>query len=60
MRKAMVLATALLLAGTAGAAMADSPAPASATPSATVHPDLWPAAQSPSAITDAATEARIA
>ena len=55
MRKAMALATALLLAGSAGMAMADSPAPGSAT----VHPDRWPEAKSPAAITDAATEARI-
>ncbi|WP_374523742.1 glycoside hydrolase family 3 N-terminal domain-containing protein [Sphingopyxis sp.] len=55
MRKAMALATALLLADTAGGAMADSPASGPAT----VHPDLWPAAKSPAAITDAATEARI-
>ena len=58
MRKAMAMATALLLAGTAGAAMADSPATAPA--SAEVHPALWPAAKSPAAITDAATETRIA
>lgn len=55
MRKAMALATALLLAGSAGMAMADSSAPGSAT----VHPDRWPEAKSPAAITDAATEARI-
>lgn len=55
MRKAMALATALLLAGSAGMAMADSPALGSAT----VHPDRWPEAKSPAAITDAATEARI-
>lgn len=52
---AMVAATALLLAGTASAA-----APRSAgTDAATVHPDLWPTAKSPAAITDKATEARI-
>ncbi|HMN52585.1 MAG TPA: glycoside hydrolase family 3 protein, partial [Sphingopyxis sp.] len=55
MRKAMALATALLLAGSAGMAMAGSPAPGSAT----VHPDRWPEAKTPAAITDAATEARI-
>src|SRR3546814_14034082 len=59
MRKAMAMATALLLAGTAGMAMADSPAPVSPSLSAVVHPELWPAAKSPSTITDAATEARI-
>lgn len=48
-RQAMGIATALLLAGTAMAAPHD----------ATVHPDLWPAAKSPAAISDAGTEARI-
>lgn len=52
-RQAMVIATALLLAGTAMAATQDSGG------AATVHPELWPAAKSPAAITDAATEARI-
>ncbi|SBV33396.1 Beta-glucosidase [uncultured Sphingopyxis sp.] len=52
-RQAMVIATALLLAGTAMAATQDAGG------GATVHPELWPAAKSPAAITDAATEARI-
>ena len=52
-RQAMVIATALLLAGTAMAATQD------AGEAAAVHPELWPAAKSPAAITDAATEARI-
>src|SRR3546814_15436845 len=49
----MVIATALLLAGTAMAATQDS------SEAAAVHPELWPAAKSPAAITDPATEARI-
>ena len=52
-RQAMVIATALLLAGTAMAATQDAGG------AAAVHPELWPAAKSPAAITDAATEARI-
>src|SRR3546814_7817931 len=52
-RQAMVIATALLLAGTAMAATQDS------SEAAAVHPELWPAAKSPAAITDPATEARI-
>lgn len=54
-RQAMVMATALLLAGTAAAA-----AQTTGTDAAAVHPDLWPAAKSPPAISDAKTEARIA
>ncbi|MBA3941389.1 MAG: 1,4-beta-D-glucan glucohydrolase [Sphingopyxis sp.] len=52
-RHAIAVATALLLAGTAGvtASAADQ--------AAAVHPELWPSAKSPAAITDAATEARI-
>ncbi|MBB6425061.1 glycoside hydrolase family 3 protein [Sphingopyxis sp. JAI128] len=53
-RQAMGMATALLLAGAATAT-----AQTAATDAATVHPELWPAAKSPAAITDAATEARI-
>ena len=53
-RQAMVMATALLLAGTATAAPGTT-----ATDAATVHPELWPAAKSPAAISDARTEARI-
>src|SRR3546814_14506270 len=53
-RSALAMAAALLLAGTALAA-----GPANDTGAATVHPELWPAAHSPAAITDAATEARI-
>src|SRR3546814_18172631 len=53
-RTALAMATALLLGGTALAA-----APEGDTGAATVHPELWPAAKSPAAITDAATEARI-
>jgi len=49
------MATALLLAGTAGATMAETAVAAAAD----VHTALWPSAKSPSAITDAATEARI-
>jgi beta-glucosidase len=52
-RQAMVIATALLLAGTAMAATQE------AGDAAVVHPELWPAAKSPPAITDAGTEARI-
>ena len=52
-RQAMVIATALLLAGTAMAATQG------AGEAAAVHPELWPAAKSPAAITDAATEARV-
>jgi beta-glucosidase len=48
----MGIATALLLAGTAAAATPNSG-------EAAVHPELWPAAKSPAAITDPATEARI-
>src|SRR3546814_11278003 len=54
-RTALAMATALLLGGTALAA-----APEGDTGAATVHPELWPAAQSPAAITDAATEPRLA
>jgi len=53
-RQAMVMATALLLAGTATAAPETT-----ATDAATVHPELWPAAKSPAAISDARTEVRI-
>ena len=53
-RQAMVMATALLLAGTAMAAPETT-----GTDAATVHPELWPAAKSPAAISDAKTEARI-
>ena len=53
-RSALAMATALLLAGTALAA-----APEESAGAATVHPELWPAAKSPAAITDAATEKRI-
>ncbi|KGB56925.1 Beta-glucosidase precursor [Sphingopyxis sp. LC81] len=53
-RQAMGMATALLLAGTATAT-----AQTTGTEAAKVHPELWPAAKSPAAITDAATEARI-
>src|SRR3546814_13292725 len=52
-RQAMVIATALLLAGTAMAATQDS------SEAAAVHPELWPAAKSPAAITDPPTEARL-
>ena len=55
-RQAIAMATALLLAGTAATAIAQAPDEAA---SAAVHPDLWPAAKSPAAITDPATEARI-
>jgi len=54
-RPAIAMATALLLAGTASVAAAQT----GAADAATVHPDLWPAAKSPAAITDAATERRI-
>jgi len=53
-RQAMVMATAMLLAGTATAA-----AQTGGTETAAVHPDLWPAAKSPPAISDTETEARI-
>src|SRR3546814_20725964 len=53
-RTALAMATALLLGGPALAA-----APEGDTGAATVHPELWPAATSPAAITDAAPEARI-
>lgn len=53
-RQAMAMATALLLAGTATATAQTTGAEA-----AKVHPELWPAAKSPAAISDAATEARI-
>ena len=53
-RQAMVMATALLLAGTAVAA-----AQTTGSDAAAVHPELWPAAKSPAAISDAKTEARI-
>ena len=57
--------TAVLLCGTAGCtqlsppAQTATPAPASAEDAAAAHPDLWPRAHSPSAISDAATEAKI-
>jgi len=53
-RQAMVMATALLLAGTAAATAQTTDEEA-----AKVHPELWPAAKSPAAISDAKTEARI-
>ncbi|HJS12449.1 glycoside hydrolase family 3 protein [Sphingopyxis sp.] len=53
-RQAMGMATALLLAGTATAT-----AHTTGTEAAKVHPELWPAAKSPAAITDPKTEARI-
>ncbi|KTE05352.1 glycoside hydrolase family 3 protein [Sphingopyxis sp. H115] len=53
-RQAMGMATALLLAGAATAT-----AQTAGTEAAKVHPELWPAAKSPAAITDPATEARI-
>ncbi|MGH6633744.1 MAG: glycoside hydrolase family 3 N-terminal domain-containing protein, partial [Sphingopyxis sp.] len=53
-RQAMVMATALLLAGTAMAASETTGADAAA-----VHSELWPAAKSPAAISDPKTEARI-
>lgn len=53
-RSAIAMMTALLLASTAGAS-----APETAADAATVHPDLWPAAKSPAAISDAATEKKI-
>ncbi len=53
-RQAMGMATALLLAGTATAT-----AQTTGTEAAKVHPELWPAAKSPVAISDARTEARI-
>ena len=54
-RQAIATATALLMAGTAGMTMAQ---PVNSG-TADVHTSLWPAAKSPAAITDAATEARI-
>ncbi len=54
-RSALAMTTAFLLAGAATMVVAQ-PADSSA---ASVHPDLWPAAKSPAAITDAATEKRI-
>jgi beta-glucosidase len=54
-RSALAMTTALLLAGTATTAASE----AAHTGSAKVHPELWPAAKSPAAITDAATEKRI-
>ncbi|MGQ2974584.1 MAG: glycoside hydrolase family 3 N-terminal domain-containing protein [Sphingopyxis sp.] len=48
------MATALLLAGTATAT-----AQTTGTEAAKVHPELWPAAKSPAAISDPKTEARI-
>ena len=53
-RQAMVMATALLLAGTAAATAQTTDKEA-----AKVRPELWPAAKSPAAISDAKTEARI-
>ncbi|MGN7931537.1 glycoside hydrolase family 3 N-terminal domain-containing protein [Sphingopyxis sp. 22461] len=53
-RQAMGMVTALLLAGTATAT-----AQTTGTEAAKVHPELWPAAKSPAAITDPKTEARI-
>ena len=53
-RQAMVMATALLLAGTPAATAQTTDKEA-----AKVHPELWPAAKSPAAISDAKTEARI-
>jgi len=50
----MGMVTALLLAGTATAT-----AQTTGTEAAKVHPELWPAAKSPAAITDPKTEARI-
>jgi beta-glucosidase len=52
-RQAMVMATALLLTGSAAAAQTPG------ADAAAVHPDRWPAAKSPAAISDAQTEARI-
>ena len=54
-RHAIAMATALLLAGAATTAVQGL----ESTEAAKVHPDLWPTAKSPEAITDAATEARI-
>ena len=51
-RSALLLAALLAAASAVGAA-------SSAAPSAVAHPSRWPAAHSPSAITDAATEKRI-
>ena len=53
-RQAMGMATALLLAGTATATAQTTGADA-----ARVHPELWPAAKSPTAISDPKAEARI-
>ena len=58
-----LLAFGLLATGCAAASAADSP-PATSTPvtnasSARAHADLWPAAHSPSAVSDKATEASI-
>src|SRR3546814_16051045 len=50
-RQAMVIATALLLAGTAMAATQDS------SEAAAVHTELWPAAKSPAALPAPATAA---
>lgn len=54
-RSAMALATALLLASGASVAASET----IGQDAATVHPELWPTAASPAAITDAETEARI-
>ncbi|ALJ14167.1 1,4-beta-D-glucan glucohydrolase [Sphingopyxis macrogoltabida] len=54
-RQAIAVASMLLLAGTA---LATAPEQAG-TEAAAVHPELWPAAKSPAAITDAKTEAAI-
>lgn len=54
-RHAIAMATALLLAGAATTAVQG----VESTEAAKVHPELWPTAKSPAAITDAATEARI-
>ena len=51
-RQAMAMATALLLAGTAGVAMAQGVNSGTAD----VHTALWPSAKSPAAITDAAAK----
>ena len=61
-RRAIAMAAALLAgtaAGTAVAAVAGVAGVPGDPASATVHPGAWPAARSPDAITDAATEARI-
>lgn len=54
-RQAIAAASMLLLAGTALAAAPEQ----AGTEAAAVHPELWPAAKSPAAITDAKTEAAI-